>query len=214
MEVELKFRIPNEATYIKLLDLFNNSNDAQFISTDQQQNYFFDNTLHELENQRTTFRLRRVFSTSESNEIIKKLVMTMKGKHKKGKLENGIARVGELEQVIENADFDLMITNPTSIPSFQSKYHVIPELLDELSNQDISLTHKFENKRTIFKWKELKIEIDETQYTFGTAYEVEVEHHNPEKTKILLETFLRENDIPFSYSTRSKFGNMKAGSVL
>ncbi|KAJ3000381.1 hypothetical protein HDV02_005741 [Globomyces sp. JEL0801] len=186
MEVELKFRIPNEATYIKLLDLFNNSNDAQFISTDQQQNYFFDNTLHELENQRTTFRLRRVFSTSESNEIIKKSVMTMKGKHKKGKLENGIARVGE--------------TNPTSIPSFQSKYHVIPELLDELSNQDIR--------------KELKIEIDETQYTFGTAYEVEVEHHNPEKTKILLETFLRENDIPFSYSTRSKFGNMKAGSVL
>jgi hypothetical protein len=36
----------------------------------------------------------------------------------------------------------------------------------------------------------------------------------PEKAKILLEELFKENEIEFTYSKRSKFGNLKAGSVL
>ncbi|KAJ4953573.1 hypothetical protein NE237_030405 [Protea cynaroides] len=53
----------------------------------------------------------------------------------------------------------------------------------------------FRNVRTVFDWKQLKLELDETQYDFGTSYEIECESDGPEGVKKLLEGFLMDNGI-------------------
>jgi hypothetical protein len=49
---------------------------------------------------------------------------------------------------------------------------------------------------------------------FGTAYEIEVEHTDPDTTKKVLEDLFVEHGVSVGYSQRSKFGNMKAGSII
>lgn len=63
----------------------------------------------------------------------------------------------------------------------------------------------FRNVRAVHQWKGLKLELDETNYDFGTNYELECESDDPERHKRLLEEFLQGNGINYSYSKLSKF---------
>ena len=72
----------------------------------------------------------------------------------------------------------------------------------------------FENKREVFDWKDLKLEVDETKYEFGICYEVECESEDPDGVKKLLEEFLKENGISYSYSKMTKFAVFRSGSCL
>lgn len=71
----------------------------------------------------------------------------------------------------------------------------------------------FENKREVFYWKNLKLEIDETKYEFGICYEVECESADPDGVKKLLEDFLKENGIDYSYSKMTKFAVFRSGKL-
>jgi uncharacterized protein YjbK len=71
----------------------------------------------------------------------------------------------------------------------------------------------FTNTRMVFLWNNLCLEVDETQYPFGTAYEVEVEHVDPEMAKGLLETLFKSEQIEYKESTRSKLGTLIAGQL-
>lgn len=63
----------------------------------------------------------------------------------------------------------------------------------------------FKNLRAVYDWNGLKLELDETQYDFGTCYEIECETSEPEKAKNLLEELLKTNGIQYSYSKTNKF---------
>ena len=63
----------------------------------------------------------------------------------------------------------------------------------------------FRNVRAVHEWKGLKLELDETNYDFGTSYELECESADPERHKVLLEEFLKGNGVNYSYSNVSKF---------
>lgn len=71
----------------------------------------------------------------------------------------------------------------------------------------------FRNVRGVYEWKGLKIEVDESNYDFGTCYEVECESSNPEKDKKILEKLLEENGIRFQYSEVSKFAIFRSGKL-
>jgi uncharacterized protein YjbK len=203
MEIELKYRL-SDKSYAKLFQLL--SKIGTLVSTHHQTNYFFDSN-NELEKKRITFRLRKAGDHA---------VMTMKGK-KKGAISNhqikdGISRVEELEHPISMEDYEAIVRNPSSIVNYQ--YDNVKELLEELQTRDIAITGHFENKRSHFQWNQLDLELDETTYDFGKAYELECEHVEPTKIQKVLEELFKEHGIEFGYSKRSKFGNMKAREVI
>ncbi|KAJ3273567.1 hypothetical protein HDV01_004334 [Terramyces sp. JEL0728] len=206
MEVELKFRLTKDQ-YEKCLHLFNSLPDCKLIDTEYQENYFIDNSNLELENKRVNFRLRRI------NGKETKSVITIKGKGQNhATLKNGVSRISEIEETIENKDFDRMKNDPSCILNF--KLDIIESLREELTSFDLVQSAQFKNKRLIYDWKGLELEVDETEYDFGNAYEIEVEHSDPETTKELLEGLFKSNGIAFSYSKRSKFGNLKAKEII
>lgn len=71
----------------------------------------------------------------------------------------------------------------------------------------------FRNVRGVYEWKGLKLELDESEYSFGTCYEIECESSEPEKARDLLEGLLRSNGIEYKYSDVSKFAIFRAGKL-
>ncbi|XP_027333054.1 triphosphate tunel metalloenzyme 3 isoform X3 [Abrus precatorius] len=71
----------------------------------------------------------------------------------------------------------------------------------------------FGNVRSVYEWKGLKLEVDETKFDSGTLYEIECESADPEGAKRLLEDLLKENGIDYSYSTASKFAIFRSGKL-
>ena len=71
----------------------------------------------------------------------------------------------------------------------------------------------FGNVRSVYEWKGLKLEVDETSFDFGTLYEIECESADPDGAKRVLEEFLKENGIDYSYSTLSKFAIFRSGKL-
>ena len=71
----------------------------------------------------------------------------------------------------------------------------------------------FKNVRNVHEWKELRVEVDETLYEFGTCYEVECESEKPLEAKGLIEELLRSNGIEYSYSNDNKFAIFMSGKL-
>ncbi|KAJ6363298.1 hypothetical protein OIU78_003470 [Salix suchowensis] len=71
----------------------------------------------------------------------------------------------------------------------------------------------FENVREVYDWRGLKLEVDESKFSFGVCYEVECENDDPERVKRELEGFLKENGIDYKYSEMSKFAIFRAGKL-
>lgn len=71
----------------------------------------------------------------------------------------------------------------------------------------------FRNVRRVYEWKGLKLELDETIFDFGRNYELECESEEPEGDRDLLEGFLKENWIRYSYSHISKFAIFRSGKL-
>lgn len=71
----------------------------------------------------------------------------------------------------------------------------------------------FRNVRNVFDWQGLKLEVDETDYGFGTSYEIECESEEPDRAKGMIEEFLNANGIGYSYSEVSKFAVFRSGKL-
>ncbi|KAL7260469.1 hypothetical protein ACSBR1_006186 [Camellia fascicularis] len=71
----------------------------------------------------------------------------------------------------------------------------------------------FRNVRGVYDWNGLKLEVAQTMYDFGTCYEIECESAYPDKVKNLIEEFLKDNGIHYSYSEASKFAIFRSGKL-
>jgi uncharacterized protein YjbK len=203
MEVEVKIRL-NEHSYHQTLSLFKRL-DAKLIRIDSQKNTFID-TCQELNSRKVTFRLRKSESVLQTSCYI-----TIKGLVSKN-LENGIMKVSELETEINVEDYLKIIENPFLILDFD-KYELIKTLKAETISRKFSISGEFSTIRHIYDYDEMKIEVDETIYEFGNAYEIEIENTDPVKTKEKIERILGNANIEFAYSKRSKFANFISKSV-
>ena len=61
--------------------------------------------------------------------------------------------------------------------------------------------------RKVVPWQGETLEIDETQYPWGTVYEVECETKSPEDVRTKLGAFMNEHGISHKYNTTTKFQN-------
>ena len=75
-----------------------------------------------------------------------------------------------------------------------------------LSDVDLSraVSHALRHEPWLYE-----LELDETQYDWGTLYELECETEEPDALKPKLEGLLRAHGVAFKYSTTSKFANFR-----
>ena len=210
MEVEVKIRILTRPAFDAVLSLFKSVSTLQGIH--HQENYFLDSN-KVLESKRMTFRLRKTNKTDAAT-LSKSIssTLTMKGK---GTFVDGISRREELECPIDDAILSSILDNPPSFVNHMSTYPILSAIRDEMKDPSLTtISGSFSNIRHKFAWQGYILEVDETKYAFGDAFEIELETEEPVAAKLALENILKQNSIPFTDSKRSKFANLKHGSVL
>ncbi|KAI5069158.1 hypothetical protein GOP47_0015459 [Adiantum capillus-veneris] len=199
MEVEVKLRLPTAEAHQRVADLLA----AYHQVTHLQQNFFFDGENGELSSKKAVMRLR--FYGADS----RKCIASLKGK---ATIANGISTVSEEEEeVADAASARACVAEPRHLLALDST--LINRITQDFQVQNFICLGSFRNVRNVFHWENLVLELDETQYDFGTAYEIECETSDPEHARSVLEDFLNHHGIPFSYSTSSKFAMFRAGKL-
>ncbi|KAG4922885.1 hypothetical protein JHK82_051863 [Glycine max] len=191
MEVEIKLRLPDSATHQKLSNLLAPFHTKTLI----QENIFFDGMNKELTSNLAVLRIR--FYDLEH------CVLSLKAKPV---ISAGISRMEEHEEPFDVALGRACIAEPWRLLSVESS-EILKRVRDEyrVGENGVVCLGGFRNVRAVHQWKGLKLELDETNYDFGTNYELECESDDPERHKRLLEEFLQGNGINYSYSKLSKF---------
>ncbi|KAJ4953348.1 hypothetical protein NE237_030180 [Protea cynaroides] len=182
MEVEVKLRLADSASHQKLSDLLK----PFHLITHLQENVFFDGASAELSSKLAILRLR--FYNSDS-----RCVVSLKAK---AVLVDGVSRVEEDEEDIDPAIGRACVAEPWRLGSVDSS-RILRRVREEFQVADNNFVclGGFRNVRTVFDWKDLKLELDETQYDFGTCYEIEglqVCHFPVEEAAIVNKAMRRE----------------------
>ncbi|XP_077237988.1 triphosphate tunnel metalloenzyme 3-like [Tasmannia lanceolata] len=201
MEVEVKLRLPDSAAHQKVSDLLS----PFHLKTHLQENIFFDGASSELSSKFAILRLR--FYDGDSL-----CVVSLKAK---ATLIGGISRVEEDEEPIDPSIARACVSEPLRFGSVINSNRILKRARDEFGCGDKGFVclGGFRNVRVVYDWEGLKLELDESQYDFGTSYEIECESADPEMVKKKLEEFLTGNGIPYSYSKLSKFAVFRSGKL-
>ncbi|KAK9149570.1 hypothetical protein Scep_008327 [Stephania cephalantha] len=200
MEVEVKLRLPNSAAHQRLSDLLSPFHRR----THLQSNLFFDTPSARLSSNLAALRLR--FYDSDSS-----CVVSLKSKPL---ISNGVSRVEEDEEQIDPSLARACVAEPWRLASVESS-RVLRRAREEFGcgEEGFVCLGGFRNVRAVYEWKGLKLELDETQFDFGTGYEIECETGEPEEAKRVIEDFLKENGIEYEYSALSKFAVFRSGKL-
>lgn len=208
MEVEVKLRIPDSETYKTLISLLS----PFHIRTHNQHNNFFDGVAGQLSSQRAVLRIRFY-----NDQPTTKCIICLKAK---AVLVNGVSRVEEDEEELDPTIGQECLTDPNRLGSLVESSRIMKRVKDEFFGgiNDVEglgfvCLGGFKNLRNVYEWKGLMIEVDETSFDFGTLYEIECESTEPEKAKELIEEFLKENGVSYSYSVASKFAIFRSGKL-
>ncbi|XP_027351461.1 triphosphate tunel metalloenzyme 3-like [Abrus precatorius] len=192
MEVEIKLRLSDSATHQKLSNLLAPFHTRTLI----QENIFFDGSNKELTSNLAVLRIR--FYNMEEH-----CVLSLKAKPV---ISAGISCMEEHEEPLDPSLARACIAEPWRL-LFVDSSKILKRVRDEyrVGENGLVCLGGFRNVRAVHEWKGLKLELDETNYDFGTSYELECESVDPERDKKLLEEFLQRNGINYSYSQVSKF---------
>ncbi|KAJ1569950.1 hypothetical protein HK096_008791 [Nowakowskiella sp. JEL0078] len=210
MEVEVKIRLPSKIHYEKVSSIFKEQLKAQWLATELQENFFFDS-------ENDLLRIESFDRIEESKESKRKNFAALKGN---AIIADGISRTEEFECEIDNMLTNMIINDPSKIASEEANRHlIIAELLKRFpsirsNSESLRILGSFKNTRERFEWDGLKVELDETKYDFGDAFEIEIECQEPEKVHAKLSNLLSNNNVEFCNSKRNKFANMLFRSIL
>ncbi|KAM1173291.1 hypothetical protein FF1_026028 [Malus domestica] len=197
MEVEVKLRLLDAAAHRQVTTLL-----APFlVATHRQENFFFDGSKAELSARLAVLRLR----FSDRSPLC---AVTLKAR---AVLVDGISRVEEDEEELDHSIGRACVAEPDKLMAAESR--VLRRVREEFGVLGFVGLGGFRNVRDVYDWKGLKLEVDETKYDFGTCYEIECESSDPEGVKVVLEDFLKENGVRYSYSEVSKFATFRAGKL-
>ncbi|KAK4266366.1 hypothetical protein QN277_027303 [Acacia crassicarpa] len=190
MEVEVKLRLENAEAHRMVTTSL-----APFhIITHHQENLFFDGVAEELSSRHVVLQIRFYNDNARCVVSLKAKVVLVNNvsrvKEDEGDLDPKVGR----DCVAEPGKLDLVVESRV-LRRMKEEFGVV----DEKGYVGLG---GFKNVRSVYEWKDLKLEVDETGFGFGTLYEIECESSSPEKAKQLLEEFLKENGIAYS-QTRS-----------
>mmetsp|Transcript_45580 Transcript_45580/g.85106 ORF Transcript_45580/g.85106 Transcript_45580/m.85106 type:complete len:205 (+) Transcript_45580:307-921(+) len=192
MEVEVKLSLPGAEAHSSVLAHLRRSH--KLLRVVQQEDFFFDGATKELSEKDVILRLR-FFGDSE------KCILTLKGK---AVIEGGVSRAYEEEEEMSAHLGRQCVVHPDSIASLESA--LARKARADYGCQGFVGLGGWTNTRTVFQWEsDHLLEVDETRFAFGTAYEIECETAQPEVVRSKLESLLSSNSIPYAYSTHSKF---------
>ncbi|KAL5574536.1 hypothetical protein UlMin_016235 [Ulmus minor] len=200
MEVEVKLRLRDSASHQKLSDILSPFHSKTLF----QENVFFDGAKSELSSKLAVLRLRFYNENSYC-------VLSLKAKPV---ISGGVSRVEEHEEPFDPFIGRACVAEPWRLLAVE-KSEILKRVRDEFGVGEDGLVclGGFRNVRSVFDWKGLKLELDETKYDFGTNYELECESLDPQRDKKLLEEFLGRNGIRFSYSDLSKFAVFRSKNL-
>lgn len=191
MEVEIKLRLPDKESHDVVAKLLHEGARNLY----RQENFFFDGSRQELGKRLHVLRARFYNETE-------KCTLTLKGK---AIIEDGIGRATELEHAIEPDVGRKIVEDPSKMLQLQGR--VVQLVREKFDPEELVCLGGFRNVRQEFAWEGHIIELDETQYDWGTVYELECETVEPETVKERLEELLGNNGISYAYSSVSKFAN-------
>lgn len=203
MEVEVKLHLPDAAAHQSLSDLL-----APFHRrTLLQENVFFDGDRADLSSRLAVLGLRFYGPDPPSS-----CVVSLKAR---ASIVDGVSRVEEDEEPLDPALARPCVAEPWRLTSLPGS-RILDRVRREFARPDggdlgFVCLGGFRNVRAVYDWEGLTLELDETQYDFGTTYEMECESSEPERIKPLLEDFLNRNCIPYEYSKISKFAIFRSG---
>ncbi|KAK8695227.1 hypothetical protein V6N13_000395 [Hibiscus sabdariffa] len=180
MEVEVKLLLQDAAAHRQLTTIL-----SPFHSkTLHQENLFFDTPTNTLSSQLSVLRLR--FLNKDARCIV-----SLKSKPT---LVDGVSRVEEDEEELDPRSARACVEDPTRLTKIESR--ILKRVKEEFGvGGDVGFVclGGFENKRDVFDWNNLKLEVDETKYEFGTCYEIECESlgSSPREVSLSLEDAMR-----------------------
>lgn len=204
MEVEVKLRLPDFAAHQSLSSIL-----SPFLQkTHFHHNFLFDGAVSELSSRRAVLRIRFY---GEDPGTAERCVLCLKAK---AVIADGISRVEEDEEELDPSMGRAIWADPNLIGLTESR--VLKRVREEFGVKEDSgyvCLGGFKNVRGVYDWNGLKLEVDETLFDFGTLYEVECESSEPQKAKEMIEGLLKQNGIPYAYSTMSKSAIFRAGQL-
>ncbi|KAG4107705.1 CYTH-like domain-containing protein [Neocallimastix lanati (nom. inval.)] len=211
METEVKLRISEEA-YQKVQEKLIERG-FTLKETDNQTNIFLDGQKREMSQKRYVLRFRKIFRKDKYIYFT-----TLKGN---AKLANGISKIEEFEEEIPKDLFEEIVANPSKLPELGLKQNLLTKVLKEHPIESkYEIIGQFTTNRRKFEIefvenKKWTLELDETEFPFGKAFEIELEVPEDEIkiAKESLEKFMNDSNIPYTYSKNNKFVNLMKGSI-
>ncbi|XP_024928593.3 triphosphate tunnel metalloenzyme 3-like [Ziziphus jujuba] len=188
MGVELKLRIPSAMVHCRLKDLLS----PFHVTTQHQENFFFDGANNELSSHQAVLFLRLYDDDTRCFISLKARAV----------LVDGVCSVEEDEEDLDPVLGRACVAEPEKLLSVECG--ILRRLKEEFGVLKFVGLGGYANVRNVYEWKGLKLEVDEIRYEFGTCYEIECETTDPEGVKKVLEEFLKENGIEYSYSVATK----------
>ena len=195
MEVEVKIRLPDRASYDKVASLMSTP-----VATHEQENFFFDGPNNKLGSTKTVLRVRWYNKNDQA-------VITVKGEQI---LKDGIAKAPEVEEMLSDpalARSRFLEGEGGGPSSLLSSSPLVASLNEKWRLESLQCIGGFRNLRQEFKWEGETLELDETYFAHGTLWEIEIETSNPEAVREKMEKLLTQHSIAYSYSSTSKFAN-------
>lgn len=194
----MKLTLSSRDAYEKLLVSLESQAEKKAIHA--QENFFFDGAHQELSREKVIVRIR-------FHHYPDRCVLAIKGQ---AVIVNGVSCCSEEEEEIDATLGRSIVSEPSKLLS--SSIALAKKVESVYGCSELVRVGRFKNKRSVFAWQCLTLEVDETRFDFGTAYELECETATPEVTRQRLETFLKEHNISFKYSAISKFKRMLKGT--
>lgn len=193
----MKLGLPDSTAHWSLLTLLS----PFHVIPHCQHNTFFDGASAELSSRCTIL----CFYGEEM-----KYVISLKAK---AVISNGISCMEEDEEELDPLIGHEGVFNPNKLKEIDSR--IMKRVREEFDVRDGGFVYLggFRNVRGVHEWNGLNLEVDETMYDFGTCYEIKCESVEPKKAEGLIEGFLKENGIAYSYLVASKFAIFRSGKL-
>ncbi|KAG0235167.1 hypothetical protein BGW41_000918 [Actinomortierella wolfii] len=172
MEIEIKIRLKSEDHVSALEQALN----TPLLTSEDQENIFFEGKNKELIRQRLVFRIRLVHGQQGGPPLA---ILALKGN---AVLVNGVATCEEEEEPIDCQTALKMIYDPSLIPEIAKGHTLLQKIIDRVPCPDgYVVMGRFRNVRHKYSWQGYKVEVDRTTYSHGTAFEIEIETGSKEE---------------------------------
>lgn len=184
MEKEIKIHLLSQEDYQKVIN-----NLTGLINTEEQINYYFDTSNHNLRDNHIMLRLRK---KGDKNILTFKRGIS---------LENGYFQAEEKEVVISNENASNIFKNPAVL-----KNYFDAPILSKPVCASLKLLGNIKTIRSRYHFQDFIIEIDKITFpNENEDYEIEIETDNPGKARIIIFLFLDSYNIKYMAQKYTKY---------